>query len=165
MTLARRIALLHPALVSIVMLVASLAQRVVAMTTPSPLVHGIWATLSTAIFCGWPWAIYQVSAARLGPDAAPAWTPWIFAAPPILGFVAIAAGLPTDNSPMAILILGAMLFGAGRAAQALERADPARTAPPPPGRIPATLLLLMFSIVGAWVLRARIVRVAAPLEA
>ncbi|AYV46645.1 hypothetical protein CFHF_21895 [Caulobacter flavus] len=163
MTVARRIALLHPAVVTLVMVIAAVAPGPLAVLAPSPLVLGLGMALLLTLTCIWPWAIYVVSAARL--PSSPAHAPWLFAAPPILGFIAKAAGLSTQNSPMAFLILGTLGLGLWLAAQALEQADPAKTTPPTTGRIATTMLLLMLPIIGAWMLRIRILRVAASVAA
>jgi hypothetical protein len=148
--LAKSIALLHPVALTVIWVVLSFA---------TPLQPSITSLLLFSTICGWAWAIYGVSAAKAPQDGQPRWTGWIFLAPPLLAIIADITGLPTSNSPIAILMFGTLFFALWRAAQALEYADP-QGKPVSAGRIAGTMLLMFFTIVGVWWLRHRIVRVA-----
>jgi hypothetical protein len=148
--LAKSVALLHPAVLTVVWILSSFA---------TPLQSLISFLLLISIICGWSCAIYVVSLAKAPQDGQPRWTGWIFLAPPLLAVIAEIARLPTSNSPIAFLIFGTFFFGLWRAAQALEYADP-QGKPVTVGRIAGTMLLMFFTIVGVWWLRHRIVRVA-----
>ena len=146
--LAKSIALLHPVVLTIVWFALSFA-------APLPFVLA----LGMATICGWAWAIYVVSVAKAPQDGQPRWTEWIFVAAPLFAIIAEIAGLPTSNSPIAFLMIASLLFASWRAAPALEYADQ-QGKPVTAGRIAGTMLLVLFTIVGVWWLRHRIVRVA-----
>lgn len=163
MTVARRIALLHPGLVTATLILTSLAPQIAtASRSPSlsSLDVAVWAAVVLTPMSGWAWAVYATANARRGPDGAPAWTPWLFAAAPLLAFIVKIFTPVYGKSPIEFLIMGVLALGLWRAAEALEQADPAKAGPPTTGRILATMALLFFSPVGCWVLRQKIVRVA-----
>jgi len=128
-----------------------------------PIVVILIPTISSAIVvsasCAWTWSIYMVSSAKAPQDSQPNWTRWIFLAPPSLVIIGAAFGLLTPNSPTSVLMLGTLLLGSWRAAQALEYADQ-QGKPITAGRIAGTMLLMVCALVGVWWLRQRILRVA-----
>jgi hypothetical protein len=152
--LARRVALLHPGFLSLIWF---LFGTMPAAALLPPVVQSL---ALFSLICGWAWAIYVISIARVPQESHPAWTRWIFLAPPALVVAAAIGKLPTVNSPIAVLVLGTLFLALWRAAQALEYADK-QEKPVTAGRIAGTMFLMFFSIVGFWWLRQRIVRVAA----
>lgn len=124
----------------------------------SPVARGVLMAFPLAIMCGWLWAICQVArpavtdTMRLGASG-------IFIAPPLIALVAGLASWSTNNSPAAFAIFGFLFVGLWLSGSALERADraPERA---PIGPMLGNALLMYFSFVGVWVLRAKILRVA-----
>jgi hypothetical protein len=149
--IAQRIALLHPAILTIAWV---LLNSVPLAALDRPLVQGAFTALFAGLMCGWSWAVFTVSLARRPAPEIPQWTPWIFLAPPAITLLAAVIGLPTRNSPVALLF-----FALWRAAEALEWAANVGT-PPTVGRILGTMMLMFFMIAGVWVLRQKVVRVS-----
>lgn len=155
--LARKITCLHPAALTVGWLVVSVTSTLVPL---SPLSHVLTLALITLI-CGWTWAVYTVSVAITPAPIAPRWTPWLFLAPPLLAVIAEVAHLSMDNTPLAFAFFAFLFFALWRSAQALLVADP-QGGPATAGRVFGTMMLFFFGIVGVWVLRPRILRVARP---
>lgn len=154
--IARRIALLHPAILTIAWILLNL---VPLTALGMPLAQGLFTTVFAGLMCGWSWAIFTASLARRPAPDIPQWTPWIFLAPPAITLVAAVIGLPTRNSPVSLLFFATLFFALWRAAEALERADNVG-APPTIGRILGTMILMIFMIAGVWALRQKVVRVS-----
>jgi len=115
---AQRIALLHPAILTIVWILLHLVSLA---ALGMPLFQGIFTALLAGLMCGWSWAIFTVSLARRPAPEIPEWTPWIFLAPPAIMLVAAIFGLPSRNSPVPLLFFATLFFALWRAAEALER--------------------------------------------
>lgn len=154
--IAQRIALLHPAILTIAWVLLNL---VPLAALGRPLVQGAFTALFAGLMCGWSWAVFTVSLAGRPAPEIPQWTPWIFLAPPAITLLAAVIGLPTRNSPVALLFFATLFFALWRAAEALERAASVGT-PPTVGRILGTMMLMFFMIAGVWVLRQKVVRVS-----
>lgn len=153
---AQRIALLHPAILTTAWILLNL---VPLAALGMPVVQGLLTAVFAGLMCGWSWAIFTVSHARRPAPEIPQWTPWIFLAPPAITLVAAVTGLPTQNSPVALLFFATLFFALWRAAEALEKAAKVGT-PPTIGRILGTMMLMFFMIAGVWVLRQKVVRVS-----
>jgi len=115
--------------------------------------------LSFAIGIGWLWSIYIVSTAALA-DAPPRWIRWTFFTPPLLdAFTPFFLGTPA-NGALGLLVMTTFGFCLFQTVGALEAADPGPK-PASTGRILSILLVCFFMPVGVWVLRQRLLRVAA----
>jgi hypothetical protein len=156
MSLAWRIALLHPAVLTSIWVLFGILSFI------APLWQFVPSLVLISMICGWAWAIYAISTERAPQESHPRWTSWIFLAPPLLAVIAKIFHLSTSNSPESLLFFATFLFGLWRAAQALEYAD-RQEKPVTVGRILETMVLMFFAIVGAWRLRPKISRVSGAL--
>ena len=80
--------------------------------------------------------------------------------PPVVAFAAGFAGWSTNNSPAAFAIFASLFVGLSRAAKTLENVD-ATNGNASVGRMLTTALLMYLAPFGVWVLRPKILRVAA----
>jgi hypothetical protein len=154
--LAKRIALLHPAVMTSIWILVSLTSFIAPLWQFAP------SLVLISTICGWAWAIYAISTEAAPQEGHPRWTSWIFLAPPLLAIIAKIFRLPTSNSPEALLFFATFFFGLWRAAQALEYAD-RQEKPVTVGRILGTMFMMFFAIVGVWRLRQKISRVSGAL--
>ncbi|WP_349311551.1 hypothetical protein [Brevundimonas subvibrioides] len=159
--LARRAARAHPAILTSVLAISALAQVIASGTTVSPMVRALLTTVPIASACFWFWSVYVVANATVVTPRAPFWA-WMFAAPPVIALVAALADLPTKNSPTSLAFFAVLFVVLWFAAQALENADAANRHAPV-GRIVVTLFLMFVSVIGVWILSAKIGRVEAKL--
>lgn len=157
--ISRRVARAHPAILTSVLVIGGLAQLAASGVTISPLVRAVLTVTPIGATCLWCWAVFVVAKNSRSNTPPPAWA-WIFATPPIIAFVAAAAGWSMNNSPTAMAFLAVFFFALWLAAQALENADTANGYAPV-GRIVVTLFLMFLSIAGVWALSAKIRRVEA----
>ena len=154
MSLARRIALLHPAALTSIGILASISSFVAPLES-----QFASSFIVLSMICGWAWGIYGISIEKTPQENHPRWTSWIFLAPPLLAIIAEIFHLPTTNSPEALIFFATLFFGLWRAAQALEYADP-QAKPVTVWRILGTMAWMLFTLVGAWRLRPKILRVS-----
>lgn len=154
---ATRIALLHPAFVTLGLL-AGLIIWPLAWISPDPLIRALGGMPYVGFLCAWSWSVFLASA---GPgDRTALWAQATYIAPPLIIFVAVTAGWSMNNSPAAFAFFGALFFALWLSASAVEKAV-AGSARAGVWRVIATTLLMYLAIVGAWVLRERIRRAVA----
>lgn len=160
--IAHRIARWHPIILTAVFLVGTLAQLSVFSLTLSPLARGILMLTPLGPMCIWLWAVFRV-ARRASETPIPSHREWVFAIPPVIAFAAGFAGWSTNNSPAAFAIFLSLFVGLSWAAKTLENVD-AANGNASIGRMLATALLMYLAPLGVWVLRPKILRVAARTE-
>ena len=157
--IARVVARAHPAVLTAVFLVGAFAPMAVPTANLAPPWRGLLMAIAIGVPCLWYWAVFVVAASSR-PGVAPPGRQWLFAAPPVWALMTGWAGWSTTNSPAATVFFIVFLIAVGAAAQALENADaPAGHASV--GRILATTLLMLLTLIGVWVLWLKIRRVEA----
>lgn len=156
---AYRLARWHPIILTTILMAGLVVQMGAAGMDLSPLARGVLLLTPLAPMCVWLWAVFHVS--KPGPEAPVSdQRGWIFAMPPSVAFVAGVAGWSTNNSPAAFAVFLSLFVGIFWAARTLENVD-APTGSATVGRILATVILMYLAPLGAWVLRPKILRVAA----
>lgn len=156
--IAQRLARGHPAILTIVLLICFATQFVMASETVTPIATGALRAAPIGMMCCWWWAVFVVARASVQQTSSGRWD-WLFLMPSLLAFIAGIADWPTVNSPAAFAIFAALFVALTMSAKALEKAD-ALDGNPSVGRILATFLLMYFGVIGVWVLRSKISRVA-----
>jgi hypothetical protein len=156
---AHRIARWHPIILTTILIAGLVVQIGAAGLNPSPLARGVLLLTPLGPICVWLWAIFHVS--KLGSEAPVSnQREWIFALPPLIAFAAGVADWSTNNSPAAFAVFLSLFVGISWTAKTLENVD-APTGNVTVGRMLATAILMYLAPIGAWVLRPKILRVAA----
>lgn len=156
---AGRILTLHPAVLTSLILVGFYLPLATQIYAPSGVVRGVLVALPYVAMNAWIWAVFHVSNEALSRSKSIHWG-WVFLAPPTVVLAAGSAGWSTDNSPSAFAFFIGLFVSITLAAKALEKAHHA-SGDPSVGRLLGTALLMYFAPIGLWVLRPRILRVAA----
>jgi hypothetical protein len=156
---AHQIARLHPIILTTILIAGLVVQMGTTGLSLSPLARGVLMLTPLGPMCVWLWAIFHVS--KLG-SVAPVSNQreWVFILPPLIAFAGGLAGWSTHNSPAAFAIFLSLFVGISWTAKTLENVD-APTGKATIGRMIATAILMYFAPIGAWVLRPKILRVAA----
>ncbi|ENZ82823.1 MULTISPECIES: hypothetical protein [Caulobacter] len=162
MSFEKRIASIHPALLTIVTVAGSLFFSVFTASTDDPLAYRAFIAVIFFAFVAlgflWLWSIYAVASVQVGATAK--WTIAFLLTPLLLAAGKLLLG---DNSTgsegipaMLLRFASGVLFIAcvWKAAEAFEIALSGKGAPI--GKIGGTAVFLFFSIIGAWALRERI---------
>ncbi len=156
---AHRIARWHPIILTTILIAGLFVQMGAAGLHLSPLARGVLLLTPLGPMCVWLWAVFHVS--NLGLEAPIAnQQGWVFALPPLIAFAAGMAGWSTKNSPAAFAVFLSLFVGISWAAKTLEKVD-TPTGNATIGRILATAVLMYLAPIGVWVLRPKILRVAA----
>ena len=156
---AQRIVRWNPFLLTAVLLAGLIAQFSVPGVEAPPLTRALVMLTALGPMCVWLWAVFCV-ARRASPIAISGNWDWVFVLPPVISLVAGLSGWSTYNSPAASAIFLSLFVGLSLSAKTLENVD-AVNGSASVGRLLATALLLYVAPVGMWVLRAKILRVAA----
>ena len=157
--IAQWIARWHPIILTAAFLAGALAQLAFAGVTLPPMARGVLMLTSIGPLCLWLWAVFRVSRRASATAISGRWE-WVFAIPPVVAFAAGFAGWSTNNSPAAFAIFASLFVGLSRAAKTLENVD-ATNGNASVGRMLTTALLMYLAPLGVWVLRPKILRVAA----
>jgi hypothetical protein len=157
--LSRYVARLHPAVLTVILVVGMVVQIALSGLHIAPLVRGLLTALPIAATCLWCWSIFGVAKACGTPGAGLTWA-WLFAVPPMIPIIATLAGWPMQNSPAALAFFIVFFVALWLAAQALENAD-ALGGQASAGRIVVTMFLMFFALLGVWILTPKIRRLEA----
>ena len=157
--IAQRVVRWHPVILTLVLLAGLLAQLSVSGLDLPPFARGVLMLFPLGPMCLWLWAVFSV--ARCTSLNAPSgYWEWVFALPPAIALCAGLAGWSTNNSPAAFAVFMSLFVGLSLSAKTLENVDaPGGSASV--GRMLATALLMYLAPIGMWVLRPKILRVAA----
>jgi hypothetical protein len=156
--IARRIVMLHPAIISAAIMIGYAMPLFVQILPLHVLLKGALYVFPFVAMCTWIWAVFHVANRTLPHPRSHHWG-WVFAAPPAIIFVAGSAGWSTNNSPSAFAFFISLFVAITLAAKALEKAhDPDGN--PSVGRMLGTALLMYFAPVGVFALHGRVLRVA-----
>lgn len=147
-----------PAVLTVLVLGGYVGGAVASAWFNTPAARGLLMAFPLAVMCGWIWAIFKV-ARPTATGALGLFAGAVFIAPPLIALAAGFANWSTNNSPSALAIFAFLFAGLWLSASALEQADraPERASV---GPMIGNALLMYFSFVGVWVLRAKILRVA-----
>lgn len=155
---AKRVATTHPFIILAAIMGGFLVSALVQSASLPPILRGILFASPFIAICGWLWAVFHISNGVL-PDSKSSHWGWACAVPPVVTFMAGAAGWSTTNSPPAFAFFISFFVSIWLAARALEKAnDPDLS--PSVGRVMGTAVLMYFTPVGVWVLRNKVSRVA-----
>ena len=160
---AQRVVRWHPAILTVVLLAGLLVQLSVSGLTLPPLARGILMLTPLGPMCLWLWAVFYV-ARRASVTVISGHWDWVFVLPPAIAFAAGIAGWSTNNSPAATMIFLSLFVGLSLSGKTLENVA-AADGNAPVGRMLATVLLMYFAPIGIWLLRSKILRVAAQANA
>ena len=153
-SVARRVALVPPAALSVLMLAGVFWPLFPHDPVFKRLIVAVGVMLVAFPLCGWTWAVYVVASCRKNRPSTFNPRRWIFILPPLIGVGGALAGLPLQNSPTAALFFLTLLIALWSAAKALEEVD----GKPPISAIYETAMLMFFTPIGAWVLRPTVLR-------
>ena len=157
--IAQRIVRWNPFLLTAVLFAGLIAQLSVPGVEAPPLTRALTMLAALGPMCVWLWAVFCV--ARLAsPTVISAYWDWVFVLPPVISLAAGLSGWSTDNSPAATAIFLSLFVGLSLSAKTLENVD-AVNGSASVGRLLGTALLMYLAPVGMWVLRPKILRVAA----
>lgn len=159
---ASALATIHPG----VFTVLTLASLILSASGHSPqgFVGAIIGLCGVALTLGWVTSVGVMSAGEKAKREAPILTLLCCGAVGAIGAKAMLYPPGTRNTPWDVLGLGLVIVLLWRSALALETATPG-TASPSTGRILKTMALVFFSVVGVWILRPRLLQIAAAKRA